>query len=170
MGARASSLLLCKLIWIFKKAIKSARKRCLNAQISNSSWPTLQNGKTKMSRLLSTGLLLLVLSLTGCVSQMNNTMKSWEGSHFSSLIESWGPPNQVLDDGQDGKIFCYQSTGSFSTPGSSTTTGNAYSFGNTANYYGTTAYNPPQTYSYQRYRMFWVNSAGYIYKWSWRGY
>ena len=113
--------------------------------------------------------ILIVISLTGCATQVNNTMKSWEGSHYSDLIASWGPPSQVFEDGQDGKIFCYQTTGSYSTPGTANTSGNAYSYGNTATYYGTTTYNPPQTYSYQRSRMFWVNSAGYIYKWSWRG-
>jgi hypothetical protein len=114
-------------------------------------------------------LLLIVIMLSGCVSQMNSTMKSWEGKHYSDLIASWGPPSQVLDDGQGGKIYCFQSTGSYTTPGSATTTGNAYSFGNTATYYGNSSYNPPQTYSYQRYRMFWVNSSGYVYRWSWKG-
>ena len=123
-----------------------------------------------MRRVFTVGALLFALALTGCVSHMNDTMKSWEGKHFSDLIASWGPPSQVLDDGQGGQIYCYQSTGAYTTPGSAMTTGNAYSLGNTATYYGTTSYNPPQTYSYQRYRMFWVNSAGYVYRWSWRGY
>ena len=113
--------------------------------------------------------IVILLTLTSCVTRMNNIMKSWEGHHFSELIASWGPPSQILDDGQGGKIYCYQSTTSFTTPGSSHTTGNVYSYGNTATYQGNTTYNAPQTHSYQRHRMFWVNSRGYIYRWSWRG-
>lgn len=90
-----------------------------------------------LRRVFTGGALLFALALTGCVSQMNETMKSWEGKHFSDLIACWGPPSHVLDDGQGGQIYCYQSTGAYTTPGSARTTGNAYSFGNTATYYGT---------------------------------
>jgi len=112
---------------------------------------------------------LVLFSCLGCTAHMNSVMKSWEGKHYSDLIASWGPPTQTLDDGQSGKIYCYQDTVSYTSPGYATTTGNAYLYGNYGNYQGTTYYNPPQTQSYQRYRMFWVNQEGYVYRWSWRG-
>jgi len=62
---------------------------------------------------------------------------------------------------------------SYTTPGTSTTTANAtaYSYGNTTNAYGNsyTTYNPAQTYTYQKQRIFFINSDGRVYRWSWRG-
>ena len=117
-------------------------------------------------------LLLIITAITGCAS-IDKTMESWMGHHQSDLIASWGPPQQVMDDGQGGKIFVYAATRSFTSPGTSTTTvtGSAYGYGNTA--YGSatgyTTYNPPQTTSYDAYRMFWIDSNGRIYRWAWRG-
>ena len=123
-------------------------------------------------------LFAVLLGLLGGVScmtagKMNTIMSSWEGSHESDLIAAWGPPQQVMGDGSDGKVFIYTQQVSYTTPGTSTTTANAtaYSYGNTANAYGTsyTTYNPSQTYTRQRQRIFFINSSGRIYRWSWRG-
>ena len=114
-----------------------------------------------------------VIFYSGCsgpaINRMNETMKTWEGHHYSHLIERWGPPTQVLDDGAGGKIYCYQSSISYTTPGSSYTTGNTNVLGSMAYYRGNTVHIPPQTRQYDRFRMFWVNPDGYIYKWSWQG-
>ena len=117
-------------------------------------------------------MLLTIAVLVGCTS-LNETMESWVGHHRSDLIASWGPPQQVMDDGQGGEIFVYTTARSFTTPGTSTTTvaGSAYGYGNTT--YGTatgqTIYNPPQTTSYNAHRMFWIDQSGRIYRWSWKG-
>lgn len=46
---------------------------------------------------------------------------SWIGSKLSDLIQNWGPPNRVVEDGADGKIAVYSSVSNSSggsyTPG-----------------------------------------------------
>lgn len=108
-------------------------------------------------------------------------MQSWMGHHVSDLIASWGPPQQSISDGRGGQILIYSQVRQWQTPGQITTntygTANAYGslYGNTytGNVYGstqsTTTYTPPQTHGYNAQRMFWVNSKGGIYRWSWRG-
>ena len=117
-------------------------------------------------------LVVATLILVGC-SLIERQMESWMGHHQSELIASWGPPQQVMDDGQGGKIFIYSATQTYTTPGRATTnvTGTAYGAGNYAygNATGYTTYTPPQTSSYTAYRMFWINSSGYVYRWAWRG-
>ena len=93
--------------------------------------------------------------------------------HQSELIANWGPPQQIMDDGQGGKIFIYSATRNHTTQGRATTnvTGSAYSVGDFTygNATGHTTYTPPQTSSYTAHRMFWINSNGYVYRWAWRG-
>lgn len=116
--------------------------------------------------------LIIALTLSGC-SSINKTMESWMGHHQSDLVASWGPPQQVITDGQGGSIFVYTANRAFTSPGSSTTTvvGSASGYGNRA--YGSatsiTTYTPPQTTSWSAYRMFWINASGRIYRWSWKG-
>lgn len=113
--------------------------------------------------------ILLSVSLFGCSYRMNQIMSSWEGNDVDDLIASWGPPTQVLDDGNGGKIFCYQQSGTVYMPGTTTTTGNAYRYGNQVNYNEYTSSTPGYAVPVNKYRMFWVNPNGIIYKWSWRG-
>jgi hypothetical protein len=117
--------------------------------------------------------LSLVLILVGCAGRINRVMNSWVGQHYSALIASWGPPEQILPDGSGGNILSWTVTRSFSTPGSATTqtTGTATVSGNTASGQASsyTIYNPPRTYTRRVYRAFWVNSDGIVYKWAWRG-
>src|SRR5688572_17762916 len=117
--------------------------------------------------------LLFMCLGAGCGSLINKKMASWDGHHYSDMIASWGPPQQVLDDGTGGKIFVYTAVRSFTSPGQANTrvTGSAYGVGNYAygSATGVTTYTPPQTSSYGAHRMFWVNSSGYIYRWAWKG-
>jgi hypothetical protein len=117
--------------------------------------------------------ILIVAALTGCAARMNRAMMSWQGHNFNDLIASWGPPNQVFDDGSGGRIMVWTEARSYTTPGSSTTrtTGSATATGNTVWGSATsrTTYNPGQTYQWRVYRMFWMNRDGVIYKWAWRG-
>ena len=129
-------------------------------------------------------IVLLAIFLSGCVN-MSEVMRSWEGQHFGNLIASWGPPQGVMDDGSGGKIFIYTQSRQWTTPGRAVTNvssyGNTYGNINMYNNYGnfnsfgtgyataTTTYTPPQVNGYQAWRMFWINSNGYIYRWQWKG-
>jgi hypothetical protein len=126
------------------------------------------------SRRLHSTVLLLILVLVGCGPSVSEVMQSWEGSHYRQLYASWGPPQEIHDDGQGGRILIYTMTRSYTSPGYSTTNtqANVYSspFGTgrgTAT--SSTTYVPPRTTSYQAYRMFYINEEGYIYYWAWRG-
>jgi len=110
---------------------------------------------------------------SGCAAHINELMNSWMNYHYADLIASWGPPQQVFDDGYGGRILIYETNRSWTVPGKSQTytTGNAtiydnYIWGSARSY---TTYRNPQTYGYTAYRMFWINKNGTIYRWAWRG-
>jgi len=114
-----------------------------------------------------------IFSLSGCAGQINQTMQSWMGHHYSELIGSWGPPQQVFDDGRSGRILIWTQVRSYTSPGTSTTQtyGQAtayddYIWGSATSH---TTYTPPQTYGYTAYRMFYIDKDGLIYNWTWRG-
>jgi len=124
------------------------------------------------------------LSLGGCMTakKMNAIMDSWMGSNVNDLIASWGPPNGVMSDGKGGQILIYDQSGQMTLPGTATTTANYSGYTTarytgygtaTANTYGTagatTTYMPPTTVQINRKRMFWADSYGKLYRWSWRG-
>ena len=126
---------------------------------------------------------LILICSTGCMTaaKMNKTMSSWQGADVNYLIARWGPPTQVMQDGQGGRIFIYTYDRSYTSAGvaTTTTTGNANGTattngGNTSvNVYGqsnsTTVYTPGQTAEWKVYRMFWIGPRGHVYRWSWRG-
>ncbi len=116
---------------------------------------------------------LAVLMTSGCGARINKVMASWERHHYSDLIASWGPPQQVFEDGSDGRILVWTATRSYTVPGQATThtTGSAtvyenYIWGSATSH---TTYNPAQTYGWTAYGMFWINRDGIIYRWAWRG-
>ena len=104
---------------------------------------------------IAIAVVILVL-MFGCAASIDNTMKSWMGHNQSDLIASWGPPQQVMDDGQGGKILVYTAQRNFTTPGTATT-----SFSGSS---AQTTYNPPQTSSCAAHRMFWVSADGVMYR------
>jgi hypothetical protein len=118
-------------------------------------------------------LVLIALSCVGCAGRINKVMASWTNHHYSDLIASWGPPQQVYDDGRGGRMLVYTTQRSWTSPGTAVTrtTGRATSYDNYI--WGTatsrTTYNPPQTHGYTAYRVFWIDKRGYIYKWQWKG-
>ncbi len=116
----------------------------------------------------------ILLGLSGCASgRISKAMNSWMGHHYSELIGSWGPPQQVFDDGNGGRILIWTQIRSYTVPGQSMT----QSYGQATLYddyiWGSatsrTTYTPPQTYGWAAYRMFYINDKGYVYNWSWRG-
>lgn len=121
-------------------------------------------------RLLTT--VAAVALLVGC-AHINKVMQSWVGHHYSELITAWGPPQQVFDDGNGGRILVYTATRAWVVPGRATTytTVNAsvyddYIWGTSTSY---TTFSPAYLQGYTAYRMFWISKSGYIYSWSWRG-
>jgi hypothetical protein len=124
-------------------------------------------------RILLLAVLIAGVAASGCAARVNRIMESWMGHNISEVIASWGPPQQVIDLGAQGKLFVWSAVRSFTTPGSATTTttGSVTAFGNmaTGSAYSTTTYNPPQTTSYAATRSFWVDTNGTIYRWTWRG-
>jgi hypothetical protein len=86
-------------------------------------------------------------------------MQSWVGKHQSSLIASWGPPQQISTDGKGGSVLIY---GQYVDFGQSPGQGHIDSYGNFT-------YTAPKQRGYQRTRMFYVDPNGYIYGWRWKG-
>lgn len=117
---------------------------------------------------------LLVMAVSGCLpKRMNSIMRSWEGQHFSILLMSWGPPQQVYDDGQGGRILIWTVARQWTTPGIATTTTTASAQAWANQVWGQaqsfTTYRAPITTGYTAYRMFQTDSRGIIVRWSWRG-
>ena len=119
-------------------------------------------------------LLLIIAGLAGC-ALIDKQMESWMGHHQSDLIASWGPPQQVMDDGQGGKIFVYTYTRSRTSPATAKTeySGRAHSYGNGLSTRlkgtSTTTFTPATTTTYTKRRMFWIDSNARIYRWAWKG-
>ena len=133
---------------------------------------------------------VLAMLVSGCATAINKQMQSWVGANVNDLIASWGPPQQTMPDGEGGQILIYAENRTWTMPGKAvtTTTGFANTSGNintntygnqthgniSGNTYGnaqsTTTYTPPQTTGYTAQRMFWADSKGIIYRWSWRGF
>lgn len=125
-------------------------------------------------RLRRTALIVSLMFVSGCFTgRINKVMSSWTGSHYSSLIMSWGPPQAVYDDGQGGRILVYTAARQFTTPGQATTTTTAQArvydnmiWGQAQSF---TQWTPAQTSGYTAWRMFRVGRDGRIYAWSWHG-
>lgn len=115
-------------------------------------------------------LLLTTLLLSGCVTsqQVESRMQKCLGYTLSELIVEWGPPAQVLDDGEGGKIVVFDRSSNTTMPGSSYTTGSSYGYG-TRTYDATTFHNPPQTINIRRSRVFFLNAEGRVIRYSWKG-
>ena len=114
-------------------------------------------------------ILSLTISLVGCPAAINKSMASWEGHNVNELIAAWGPPSQTFSDGNGGQVFVYAESRQWIQPGSATTTASATTVGNYTYGSATTVYQPAYVEGYNAYRMFWVDSSGTIYSWSWRG-
>lgn len=117
-------------------------------------------------------ILILILALTGC-AHMNAVMESWHNHHYSELLTTWGPPQQVFDDGQEGRILVYIENFQWVTPGKSETYGTGFVTGYDNFIWGSvrsrTTYTLPQVYNYTKYQMFRINQKGYIYQTAWKG-
>jgi len=137
-------------------------------------------------KVLSAAAMVVTVMTVGCVHPVRNTnsrMDTWLGHHESELIRAWGPPTQTADDGAGGKILIYRYEQSNATPGTAVTRTDTTPAGSCARVPGnpqpcndvgarstsTTVITPPQTHTYVRSRMFYVNKEGYVYFWRWQG-
>lgn len=111
---------------------------------------------------------------TGCLTgHMNAVMNSWVGHPYGDLIMSWGPPQAVYDDGNDGRILVYYQARQWTTPGQATTYTTAQATAYDGMIWGRaqsfTQWVPPQTQGYTAWRLFRISKDGKIYSWSWKG-
>ena len=145
--------------------------------------PGLFQMKTK--RMIQCLAVFALAFFAGCVAteEMNKTMSTWEGHSVKELLASWGTPTSTASDGQGGQILTYNKSHTEYLPASYTPdyAGAAvatYSWpeGDPALHARThtpaqtpTIYTPPQSSRVNRMRVFWVDSSGRIYRWSWKG-
>lgn len=114
---------------------------------------------------------ILGLALNGCAARMSKAMATWMNQPATRLLAQWGPPSQIIKDG-DSEVYVYlyeeseQVTRTSQAPVTvlgSRTSPNAVIIGG-----GSTSRTSVETE--RKWRMFWVNDAGIIHHWSWRGY
>lgn len=115
---------------------------------------------------------LLVVSLgvlfAGCASIISDhTMEVWMDAHYADLIDSWGPPQRVFDDGSGGQVMVWVKNRESIVPGH--VVDNVVDYDDDGSPRAFANYRPTQIYEYQVWRAFWVNSSGTIYRWEWQG-
>ena len=114
-----------------------------------------------MKKYVIVAIAIVAMNFGGCFSQqITDTMKSWEGSHYSQLLQSWGPPTQTSEDGLGGQILVYMYDRNLGQ-----IPGRAWK-----DNYGVVHYTAPQGNNYTATRMFYVNKDGIIYSWRWQGF
>jgi hypothetical protein len=135
--------------------------------------PSIED-KLKMRKPILLMLLLAISVTPSCALRVSKTMKSWTGHHYSELLGSWGPPEQVFDDGNGGRMLIWTQQRTFYTvPAQAVTQTNlrATIYDNMiwgqAN--SVTTYTPARISGYTAWRMFSIDSTGYIYSWRWKG-
>jgi hypothetical protein len=104
--------------------------------------------------------LILCVQIIGCTSQLAQLEQQWLGKDRNRLIAAKGTPDQVMDDGLGGQIYTYVKIESFTLPRSATMqpTRGAWTSEHDWRYSGA------QTITNRMKTMFWINSAGEIYK------
>lgn len=83
-------------------------------------------------------------------------MNWWAGHDKKELVLSWGPPQEITSDFNEGEILIYRWYASQQSLGAMLPL-----FG------GGTLYSAPQDTSYTRTRMFYINQEGKIYSYRW---
>ena len=98
---------------------------------------------------------LALVFVVGCQS-LQETADTWVGSNINDLIATNGAPDQIIDNGSEGKIMVWRHGSSFTMPGSADTT---YLFGQAH-----TTYYPGHTVQRTDIVTFWVNPESIIYR------
>jgi len=97
---------------------------------------------------------IAIVMLARCAavgSSTTKTMESWNGSHISKLISSWGPETKVSADGKGGKVYTWDRR-----------------WATNAFYDQNGVYQPPRERNCTK--SFYVNEKGIIYSYRWQGY
>ncbi len=79
---------------------------------------------------------------------INKQMSMWVGHSKDQLITTWGAPQQIMPDGRGGEIYVYSEYVPMILP---------------------FPLLPGEPSGWQRQRIFWINTGGIIYRWSWKG-
>lgn len=112
-----------------------------------------------------------LIILVGCGPGTKEIMDSWKGHHVSSVIRSWGPPQQRVPDGAGGQIYIWKNRihlqlANATQETQATVTHDAYS----STLRSKTTYTPPLVVEGDRVRMFFIDSQGIIYHWVAKGF
>jgi len=111
-------------------------------------------------------IVLLCAIIAGCAAgNVEKNMKSWLGHTRMELLSVWGPPTQIMSDGNEGEVFIYDKSTTYTTPGQLWGQSQKKPYGKTTGY---AVYVPGQTIRFQSYRMFFIDSSGRIYYVSWK--
>ncbi len=97
------------------------------------------------------------LLLTACATRhqrLAQTMPSWVGKPVAEVIQVWGPPSTVYDDGP-GKVYVWHEHVVRTVGGG----------GGRVRPDGRISADPTVTINRNYYRMFWVNKDGVIVRW-----
>lgn len=91
-------------------------------------------------------LCVLLLCGTACTS-----MTQWQGQSKSDLINHWGAPSAIRIDTDGGKIYEYKEVNTCTFPGAERLSAD-----------------PRNSFKFHTYRLFWVNSEGFVYSWKYK--
>lgn len=110
--------------------------------------------------------------LTGCTvfkpqgPTQAEALDSWMGHHYSGLIQSWGPPSGVYEDGQGGRVLVYSTEVSRVLPGYAVASAQAGD-GPSGDVWarGESVYLPARVQRWDSYNMMYVRPDGTLYYW-----
>ena len=121
----------------------------------------------------SVAIFMACLIVVGCATPTAEIMDSWDGSHVSRVISSWGPPQRVTGDGRGGEIYIWSDDVSIPLSDGKTKTTSTVDYDPYRERFtvrSTTKYKEPVVLEGERVRMFWVDEDGIIYDWRAEGF
>ena len=102
--------------------------------------------------------LFIIFSLTSCATiyakRIDDMMKSWIGDTKQHLLQKWGPPTDIFDNGEDGEIWTYSFYRQTTGYATKTNRGNIF-------------WRAPQ--QYEAVRQFYIDKDGLIFAYRWQG-
>ena len=118
-------------------------------------------------------LLITAFILSGCGPPTAEIMNSWKGSHVSTLIRSWGPPQEISTDGLNGHVYIWRTDINIPLSDREEETKGTITYDPHIDQYSVktkTTYKEPVVIKGKKLRMFWVNEDGIIYTWKAKGF
>ena len=109
-------------------------------------------------------LTVVTLASSACAGRrFDALMKSWEGQTFDDLLRTWGQPDFLYADGQNGRVAVYVPASGTRPARSSAEAERVRSASSTR------IYQPGMKDSWPTFRIFFVSPAGRIARSEWRG-